>query len=107
MTVVPPSVSTSFSDLTTALDLARRRAPEESIVCTNVGRPVGIAEIAVETHRSTSVSNACPRAMPKIAITATASQAIRPKTLVMPSSSFCNGDLDRCVEVTMSAIRPI
>ena len=56
MTVVPPSVSTSVSDFTTALDSARCCAPDDSIVCTNVGRPTGIAEIAVEMHSRTSVS---------------------------------------------------
>jgi len=40
ITVVPPSVSTSVRDLTTALDSASRCAPEDSINCTNVGRPV-------------------------------------------------------------------
>ena len=49
----------------------------------------------------------CPRANPTIAITATADHATMPKTLVIPSSSCCNGDLDRFVAVTMSAIRPI
>ena len=56
MTVVPPSVSTSVSDFTTALDSARCCAPDDSIVCTNVGRPTGIAEIAVEMHSRMSVS---------------------------------------------------
>jgi hypothetical protein len=57
MTVVPPSVSTSVSDLTTALDSARRRAPDESMACTNVGRPVGMEAIAVEMHSSARVEN--------------------------------------------------
>ena len=39
----------------------------------------------------------CPRAMPKTAITATASQATRPNTLVMPSSSRCSGERVRLV----------
>ena len=69
MTVVPPSVSTSVSDLTTALDSARCWAPDDSIVCTNVGSPIGMDAIAVETHSSTSVSVSWPRAMPTIAIT--------------------------------------
>ena len=56
MTVVPPRVSTSVSDFTTALSSARCCAPDDSIVCTNVGRPTGIAEIAVEMHSRTSVS---------------------------------------------------
>ena len=56
ITVVPPSVSTSVSDLTTAFASASRCAPDDSISCTNVGRPVGMAEIAVEMHSSTSVS---------------------------------------------------
>ena len=56
ITVVPPSVSTSVSDFTTAFDSARCCAPDESIVCTNVGRPTGIAEIAVEMQSSSSVS---------------------------------------------------
>src|SRR5215469_10088594 len=107
MTVVPPRVSTSDSDLTTALDSARRCAPDDSIVCTNVGRPTGIAAIAVETHSSTSVVRSWPRTMPKMAITATASQATVPNTLVMPSSSRCSGERDRFVAVTMSAIWPI
>ena len=50
MTVVPPRVSTSVSDFTTALSSARCCAPDDSIVCTNVGKPTGIAEIAVEMH---------------------------------------------------------
>ena len=107
MSVVPPSVSTSLSDLTTALDLARRWAPDDSIVSTNVGRPVGIAEIAVDTQSRTRVSMSWPRAMPKMAITATASHATSPKTLVIPSSSFCSGDRERCVALTMCAIWPI
>ena len=84
MTVVPPSVSTSASDLTTALALTKRCAPEDTMVCTNVGRPVGIAEIAVDTHSNASVSSVWPRTIPKIAITATASQATSPNTLVHP-----------------------
>ena len=68
MTVVPPSVSTSVSDFTTALASARCCAPDDSIVCTNVGRPIGIAEIAVEMHSSTSVSVSWPRAMPTMAM---------------------------------------
>ena len=51
MTVVPPSVSTSVRDFTTALSSARCCAPDDNIVCTNVGRPTGIAEIAVEMHK--------------------------------------------------------
>ena len=104
MTVVPPSVSTSVSDLTTALASARRCAPDDSIVWTNVGRPVGIAAIAVETHSSTRVVVSWPRTMPKMAITATAAQASMPNTLVMLSSSRCSGDRERLVAVTMSAM---
>ena len=48
-----------------------------------------------------------PRAMPKMAITATASHATSPKILVIPSSSFCSGDRERCVALTMCAIWPI
>ena len=107
ITVVPPSVSTSVSDLTTALASARRCAPDDSISCTNVGRPVGMAEIAVDTHSSTSVSVSWPRAIPKMAMTATAAQARMPKSLVRPSSSRCSGDFVRFVAVTMSAMWPI
>lgn len=45
--------------------------------------------------------------MPKMAITITASQATRPNTLVMPSSSRCSGERELLVTVTMPAIRPI
>jgi hypothetical protein len=107
MTVVPPSVSTSDSDLTTAFASASRRAPDDNIACTNVGRPVGMAEIAVEMHSSASVVSSWPRAMPKMAITPTTSHAMRPNTLVMPSSSRCSGDRERLVAVTMPAMRPI
>ena len=108
MTVVPPSVSTSVSDLTTALYSARRRAPDDSIGWTKVGRPVGIAEIAVEMHSRTSVSVSWPGAMPTIAMIATAGPRERcPNSLVMPSSSRCSGDFDRFVAVTMSAMWPI
>ena len=107
MTVVPPRVSTSDSDLTTALCSASRRAPDDSMACTNVGSPVGIAAIAVEMHSSTSVVVSWPRTRPKMAMIATAAKAIRPNTLVMPSSSRCSGDLDRWVAVTIPAILPI
>ena len=43
------------------LGLGQRCAPDDSISCTNVGRPVGMAEIAVDTHSSTSVSVSWPR----------------------------------------------
>ncbi len=55
MTVVPPRVSTSDSDLTTALASASRRAPDDSMACTKVGSPVGMDAIAVEMHSNTSV----------------------------------------------------
>ena len=107
MTVVPPRVSTSDSDLTTALDSASRRAPDDSMACTNVGNPVGMEAIAVEMHSSTSVVVSWPRTRPKMAMIATATKAIRPNTLVMPSSSCCSGERDRLVAFTMPAIRPI
>ena len=107
MTVVPPRVSTSVSDLTTALCSASRRAPDDSMASTNVGSPVGIDAIAVEMHNSTSVVVSWPRTRPKIAMIATARKAISPNTLVMPSSSRCSGDFDRLVAVTIPAIRPI
>jgi hypothetical protein len=104
ITVVPPSVSTSVSDLTTALASARRCAPDDNINCTNVGKPVGMAEIAVDTHSSTSVSVSWPRAIPKTAMTATATQARMPKSFVRSSSSRWSGDFVRFVAVTMSAM---
>ena len=42
-----------------------------------------------------------------MAMTATASQAMVPKTFVMPSSSRCSGDRERFVADTMPAIWPI
>ena len=108
MTVVPPSVSTSVRDLTTAFDSASRCAPEDSIVCTNVGRPVGMADDgrrdAQQDERlgvlvagdADDRDHRRPHA-----------HARMPKTLVMPSSSRCSGDRGRFVAVTMSAIRPI
>ena len=63
-----------------------------------------MAEIAVDTHSSTSVSPSWPRAIPTMAMTATAAQARIPKILVRPSSSRCNGDFVRFVAVTMSAM---
>ena len=107
MTVVPPRVSTSDSDLTTALASTRRRAPDDSMACTNVGRPVGMAAIAVDMHSSTRVVVSWPRARPKMAITATAIKAIVPNTLVMSSSSRCSGERVRLVAVTRPAMRPI
>ena len=68
---------------------------------------MGIAEIAVEMHSSTSVSPSWPRAMPTMAMIATAPHARSPNTLVIPSSSRCSGDSTRWVAVTMSAMRPI
>ena len=63
--------------------------------------------MAVEMHSSASVSPSWPRAMPTLAMTATAPQARKPNTFVMPSSSRCSGDFVRLVAVTMSAMRPI
>ena len=74
---------------------------------TNVGRPVGMDAIAVEMHSSTKVVVSMPRARPKIAMISTATPAISPNTLVMPSSSRCSGDLVRLVAVTIPAMRPI
>ena len=107
MTVVPPSVSTSVSDLTTALSAASRCAPDDSISWTNVGSPVGIAEIAVDTHSSASVLPSSPRMIPTMAMTATAAQARMPKSLVRLSSSRCSGDFVRLVAVTIVAMWPI
>ena len=107
MRVVPPRVSTSVSDLTTAFDSASRWAPDDSMAWTNVGRPVGMDAIAVEMHSSTRVVVSWPRTRPKIAIIATARKAISPNTLVMPSSSRCSGERERLVAVTMPAIWPI
>ncbi len=67
----------------------------------------GWTAIAVEMHSRSRVVTSWPRAMPKIAITATASQAMSPNTLVMLSSSRCSGERVRFVAVTMPAIRPI
>ena len=107
MTVVPPRVSTSVSDLTTALCSASRRAPDDSMACTKVGSPVGMEAIAVEMHNSSRVVVSWPRARPKMAMISTAANAIVPNTLVMLSSSRCSGDWDRWVAVTMVAILPI
>ena len=74
---------------------------------TNVGSPVGIAEIAVVMPSRIRVSVSWPRAMPTMAITATAPHARKPKIFVSPSSSIWSGDFTRFVAVTMSAMCPI
>ena len=67
--------------------------PQASIVCTNVGKPVGMAEIAVETHRSrTRVTILAPNDTENRDITATANEATRPKTFVICSSPAPEGD---------------
>ncbi len=58
-------------------------------------------------HSNTSVLPSWPRAMPTIAMIATAVHASRPKIFVMLSSSRCSGERTRLVAVTMSAMRPI
>ena len=63
-----------------------------------------MAEIAVDTHSRTSVSVSWPRAIPNMAMTATADQARTPKSFVRPSSSRWSGDFVRFVAVTMSAM---
>ena len=55
MTVVPPRVSTSVSVLTTAFCSESFRTPDPRIVCTNVGSPVGMAEMAVDTQSNPNV----------------------------------------------------
>ena len=74
---------------------------------TKVGRPSGIAEMAVVTQSSTRVLPSSPRARPMTAMTPTTTHATAPKILVSPSSSTCSGERVRWVADTRSAIRPI
>ena len=55
MTVVAPRVSTSVRVFTTAFCSDSFRTPDPRIVSTNVGSPVGMAEMAVDTHSNPSV----------------------------------------------------
>ena len=54
--LVAPRVSTSVRFFTIALAAASSLAPYASIAWTNVGRPVGIAEIAIATPSSSTWS---------------------------------------------------
>ena len=107
MALVAPSVSTSVRFLTTALASASCLAPYDSIADTNVGRPVGMAEIAIAVPSSSTSVPESPRMRPTTTMMATAVQAITPSTLVSESSSFWSGDRVRVTEVSMVAICPI
>ncbi len=107
MTLVAPSVSTSFRFLTTAFDSASSFAPSDSRPETNAGMPVGMAEIAIAVPSSTTSVNDSPRAMPTMTMISTAVHAMIPSTLVSVSSSRWSGDRVRVTEVSIVAIWPI
>ena len=108
MTVVPPSVSTSVSDFTTAFSSARWRAPDDSIVWTNVGRPTGIAEIAVEMHSSMQRLAVLAARNPDDGDDRDRGPRQQPEDLRHPVELALQRRLARaCVAVTMSAMRPI
>jgi len=104
MALVAPSVSTSVRFLTTAFASASCLAPYESIAETNVGRPVGIAEIAMAMPSSSTSCPGIPRNRPTTTMIATAPQAIAPSTWVRVSSSFCSGERVRCTDESIVAI---
>ncbi len=102
--LVAPSVSTSVRLRTMALASANWRAPWASMAWTNVGSPVGIAEIAIEIPSSIRSENGSPRTSPTARMTARALQAIM---LILPtreSSSICSGDLVRRTPPSRPAI---
>ena len=102
--LVAPRVSTSVRFLTTAFASASCFAPMDSRPETKAGSPVGIAEIAMAVPSSSRSCTGTPRSRPTTMITATAPQAIRPRTLVRVSSSFWSGDLVRETFVSIVAI---
>jgi hypothetical protein len=63
---------------------AERRAADDSMACTNLGRARGDGRDRRGPQSSTSVISCWPRAMPKMAITATASHATRPSARPAP-----------------------
>ena len=85
-----------------ALSSASLRAPYVSIPCTNVGIPVGIAEIAIADAQQQQVREVEPASQPETTTMASAVQATTPSHLVSPSSCCCSGD---CVRVTLAAAR--
>ena len=91
----------------TAFASASRFAPKASIAWTKVGRPVGIAETAMEMPSSSTAASGCCRTMPRITTTTTAAQVMMPSTLVSWASSVCSGDLLTSISDSMVAIRPI
>ena len=107
MALVAPSVSTSVRFLTTALCSASCRDPLESIACTKVGRPVGMAEIAIEMPSRSTEAISWPRTRSNTTITATAPHAIHPSTPVRESSSRCSGDFAGATAESIEAMRPI
>ena len=105
--LVAPRVSTSVRFFTTALCSVSCLAPKASIVCTKVGKPVGMAEIAIATPNMSTDSMDCPRATPRTTMSTTAAQAITPRTLVSESSSRCSGDFLGATTDNIVAIWPI
>ncbi len=105
--LVAPRVSTSLRFATIAFAAASCLAPYASMACTNVGRPVGMAEIATAVARNSRSLAGSPRSRPMTTMSATADHAIAPSTLVSASSSRCSGDLVFSTEVSSVAMCPI
>ena len=106
MALVAPSVSTSVRLRTIARSSASWRAPCDSIPCTKVGRPVGIAEIAIATPRSIKSLKASPRTRPAATTIASAVHATTPSHFVRPSSCCWSGDFVRVTDCSRPAILP-
>ncbi len=102
--LVAPSVSTSARFFTTAFASASCFAPIDRRPETNAGRPVGIAEIAMDTPSRRSWLVGIPRTAPTTTMNATAPHAMRPSTLVSVSSSFWSGERVRVTDSSIVAI---
>jgi hypothetical protein len=101
--LVAARVSTSLRFFTTALASASWFDPIDSRPDTKAGSPVGSAEIAIAVPSSSSWTGT-PRSSPTMTMTATAPQAMSPRTFVSESSSFCSGDRVRVTVDSMVAI---
>ncbi len=69
--------------------------------------PVGIAEMAIVVPSSRRSLPGIPRISPTPTMTATAPQAMIPRTFVSESSSLWSGDRVRVTDVSIVAIWPI
>ncbi len=105
--LVEPSVSTSLRFFTTACASASRCAPKDNMAVRNVGRPDGIAAMAVVIPNRITSLESRPRYRPRATMIATAPHATNIRRKVSWRISLRNGETPTSTELSIPAILPI